>query len=114
MARLTKAERELTHAQELRARAKELLQDPYNDWNDWEFKWLTDETRRHPGYIYSDKEWKVLERLCHNSRSFTVYSGYSVRELIAIANTSPLDLLEGEQEFVETLQRRGATHLKRR
>lgn len=55
MARNTKAQRQLAEALGFRASARALLQDRYNDWNDWEFDWLTDELRRPPEYIYSEK-----------------------------------------------------------
>lgn len=56
MARNTRAQRQLAEALEFRASARGLLHDRYNDWNDWEFDWLTDEVRRPPEYIYSEKE----------------------------------------------------------
>lgn len=114
MAKMTKAQCELAEALEFRASAETLLRDRYSDWNDWEFDWLIDETRRPPGYIYSDKERAVLKRLQHDSRSFTAYAGYSVPELTAIAYMGRFDFQEHEQEFTETVHRWGATHLKRR
>lgn len=114
MARITKAQRQLAEALEFRTGARALLHDRYNDWNDWEFDWLTDEVRRPPEYIYSEKEWAVLKRLQHDSRSFTEYAGYSVPELIAIAHAGRFDFQEHEQEFTEKVHRWGATHLKRR
>lgn len=114
MARNTKTQRQLAEALEFRASARALLHDRYNDWNDWEFDWLTDEVRRPPEYIYSEKEWAVLKRLQHYARSFTEYAGYSVPELIAIAHASRFDFQEHEQEFAEKVHRWGATHLKRR
>jgi hypothetical protein len=67
------------------------LYDRYNDWNDWEFDWLSDEVRRPSDYLYSEKERAVLERLQHYSRSFSEYAGYTVPELAAIAYASRLD-----------------------
>lgn len=55
MAGLTKSQRQLAEALEFRTSARALLHDRYNDWNDWEFDWLTDEVRRPPDYIYSEK-----------------------------------------------------------
>jgi hypothetical protein len=114
MARITKAQRKLAEALEFRTSAKALLHDRYNDWNDWEFDWLTDEVRRPPDYFYTEKEWAVLKRLQHYSRSFTEYAGHSVPELTAIAYVSRFDFQEHEQEFAEKVHRWGATHLKRR
>ncbi|WFU74181.1 hypothetical protein [Bradyrhizobium sp. CB2312] len=114
MARNTKAERKLAEALEFRASAKALLHDRYNDWNDWEFEWLTDEVRRSPDYVYTEKEWAVLKRLQHYSLSFADYAGYSVPEMSAIAYVSRFDFQEHEQEFAEKVHRWGATHLKRR
>lgn len=114
MARNIKAQRELAEALEFRASAKAILCDRYNDWNDWEFEWLTDEVRRPADYIYSQKEWAVLRRLQHYSRSFSEYAGYSVPELTAIAYVSRFDFQEHEQEFTERIHCWGATHLKRR
>lgn len=67
MARITKAQRMLAEALEFRTSAKALLHDRYNDWNDWEFDWLTDEVRRAPDYFYTEKEWAVLKRLSGSS-----------------------------------------------
>lgn len=114
MARLTKAQRKLAEAQKFRATTKTLLYDRLNDWNDWEFDWLTDEARRPPEYIYSDKEHAVLDRLQYYSRPFTQYAGYTVPELTAIAYASRFDFDDHEQEFVEKIHRWGATTLKRR
>lgn len=110
----TRAQCELAEALEFRTSAEALFNDRYNDWNDWEFDWLAREMRRPPDYVYSDKEWAVLRRLQHYSRSFTEYDGHSVPELIAIAYTSRFDFQEHEQEFAEKVHRWGATHLKRR
>lgn len=60
------------------------------------------------------KEWAVLKRLQHYSRSFTEYAGCSVPELIAIAQVSRFDFQEHQQEFTEKVHRWGTTHLKRR
>lgn len=113
MAGITKAQREL-EALEFRTSAEALLHDRYNDWRDWEFNWLTDEVRRPPGYIYSEREWKKLKELQHYSCSFSGYAGYSVPELIAIAYMSRFDFQEHEQDFAEKVHRWSATHLKRR
>ncbi len=114
MARLTKAQRELAEAQKFRATAKTLLYDRYNDWNDWEFDWLSDEVRRPPDYIYSEKEHAVLDRLQYYSRPFTEYAGYTVPELTAIAYASRFDFDDNEQAFAEKIHHWGATSLKRR
>lgn len=46
------------------ARGRELFcRTDTTDWNDWEFDWLTDEVRRPPEYIYSEKEWGILKRV---------------------------------------------------
>lgn len=114
MARITKAQRELAEAARFRVAAKTLLYDRHNDWNDWEFDWLTDELRRPADYIYSEKEWAVLDRLPHYARSFSGYAGYTVPELTATAYASRYDMDDPEREFVEKVHRWGATHLKRR
>lgn len=114
MARITKAQRELAEALEFRTIAKALLHDRYNDWNDWEFNWLTDEARQPPDYIYSELEWKKLRQLQRYAQSFKGYAGYSVPELIAIAYVSRFDFQEDELEFAEKVHRWGATHLKLR
>jgi hypothetical protein len=99
MAKVTKAQRKLAEALEFRTTANALLHDRHNDWNDWEYDWLTDEGRRAADYIYSEKERAVLDRLLHYSRSFSEYAGYSVPELTAIAFASRLDFDEYEQEL---------------
>jgi len=114
MARTTKAQREMARALEFRTSARALLDDPFNDWNDWEVDWLTDEVRRPADYIYSEKEWAVLKRLQHYSKSFSAYADHSVPELVAIAFACRFDFQEHEQEFVETVARWRVTHLKRR
>src|SRR5437879_3031556 len=108
MAKITKAQRELAKALEFRTSAKALLHDRYNDWNDWEFDWLTDEVRRPPDYIYSEKELAVLKRLQHYSHSFIEYAGYSVTELSAIAYVSRFDFQDHEQQFAEKVHGWGA------
>ncbi len=114
MARITKAQRERAEADEFRALAIALLGDRHNDWNDWEYDWLRDETRRQPDYIYTEKERAVLDRLQSYAKSFTEYAGYTVPELIAIAYVCRFDLDEDGQEFVEKLRAWRATDLKRR
>jgi hypothetical protein len=114
MARITKAQRELAEALKFRATAKTLLYDRYNDWKDWEYDWLTDEVRRRPDYIYSEKEHAVLNRLQHDARAFTEYAGYTVPELTAVVYAGRFDFDEYEQELVEKIHRWGATTLKRR
>lgn len=114
MSRTIKAQRERAEALEFRTIARALLDDRYNDWDDWEFDWLTSQVHRSPNYIYTEREWKVLKRMQHHSRSFEEYSGYSVPELTAIAYGNRFDFGEYEQEFVEKIHRWGATHLKRR
>jgi len=114
MARITKAQRERAEADEFRALAIALLGDRHNDWNDWEYDWLRDETRRQPDYIYTEKERAVLDRLQSYAKSFTEYAGYTVPELIAIAYVCRFDLDEDGQEFVEKLHAWRATDLKRR
>jgi hypothetical protein len=116
MARITKAQRERAEADEFRALAIALLGDRHNDWNDWEYDWLRDETRRQPDYIYTEKERAVffLDRLQSYAKSFTEYAGYTVPELIAIAYVCRFDLDEDGQELIEKLHVWRATDLKRR
>lgn len=112
--RLTKAQREQAEADEFRASALSLLQLQHNDWNDWEYDWLTKEVRRHPSYIYTEKEHAVLDRLKSYAKSFTHIDGYTVPELITIAYPFRFDLGEDDQEYIEKLRRWGATDLKMR
>jgi hypothetical protein len=114
MAKITKHQRELLRAADLRARALGLRNLPDHDWNDWEIDWLYDETQRSHDYIYSDKEWDILERLEWNALSFTAYAGFSVSELLAIGSSVRFDLDEDDQEFVESLYQRMPQQLKRR
>jgi hypothetical protein len=112
--RTTKAQREQAEADRFRATVVSLLHLRHNDWNDWEFDWLSDEVRRSPSYIYTEKEHAVLDRLVKYSKSFTHSSGYTVSELIAIAYPYRFDLDEDGQEFVEKLHGWRATKLKLR
>jgi hypothetical protein len=114
MVRITEAQRELAEALDFRASAKALLHDLHHDWNDWELDWLTDEVRRPPDYVYSEKERDILKRLRHYSRAFTHYAGHSVPELTAVAYAGRFDFQEHEQEFAEKVHRWRATCLKRR
>jgi hypothetical protein len=112
--RITKAQREQAEADKFRATVVSLLHLRHNDWNGWEFDWLSDEVRRSPLYIYTEKEHAVLDRLVKYSKSFTHSSGYTVSELIAIAYPYRVDLDEDGQEFVEKLHGWRATELKLR
>jgi hypothetical protein len=110
--RLTKAQREQVEADEFRASALSLLQLQHNDWNDWEYDWLSKEVRRHRSYIYTEKEHAVLDRLKSCAKSFTHIDDYTVPELIATAYPFRFDLGEDDQEYIEKLRRWGATDLK--
>lgn len=88
-----------------------MLEDPCGD---WELDWLTDEVRRPADYIYTEKEWAVLERLQRCAVPFSGYVGYTAQELIAIAYRGRFDLDESDQEFIERLHARGPAQLKRR
>jgi hypothetical protein len=110
----TKAQIAQAEADRFRATVHSLIHTKHPDWNDWEWDWLYDEARRAPGYIYTEKEQKVLDRLVVYSRSFADYAGHSVPELIAIAYRYRCDLDEDGQRFVELLHGRGAADLKRR
>jgi hypothetical protein len=112
--RPTKAQREQAEADEFRASALSLLQLRHNDWNDWEYDWLTKEVSRQPSYIYSEKEHAVFDRLVSYAKSFTHIDGYTVPELIAIAYPLRFDLVEDDQDYIEKLDRWGATNLKMR
>jgi hypothetical protein len=109
LAKITKVQRERAEADKFRELATALLSIRHNDWNDWEYDWLRDEVRRRPDYIYTEKEWAVLNRLQSYARSFTQYAGYTVPELIAIAYPYRFDLDEDGQDFVEKLHAWGAT-----
>lgn len=112
--RITKAQQEQAKADELRSAAIGLLLLRHNDWNDWESDWLGDEARRRHGYIYSEKEHAVLDRLRTCAKAFTAYGGYTVPELIAIAYPCRFDLDEDGQDFLEKLHRWDATELRLR
>jgi hypothetical protein len=114
MARTTHDRIARAEADRFRADVIALLNIERPDWEDWEWRWLTDEARRQPDYLYSEKEQAVLERLIACAKSFGAYAGYTVPEMIAIACPHCADLTEEEQEFIEKLHATGATELKRR
>ena len=115
MAKLTRAQkRKLAEAAKFRATVFELLRTKHPDWNDWEWDWLHDESRREPDYIYTEKEQAVLDRLIVFSRSFTEYAHHTIPEMIAIAYRRRSDLDHDGQLFVEMLHAWGAVDLKRR
>lgn len=55
------------------------------DWKPYEDNWLETQARRPPDYIFSDKQRKILNRLIAAATLFSVYSEYSVVELIRMA-----------------------------
>ncbi len=115
MAKLTRAQKKaLAEARKFREIVFLLLATTHPDWNDWEWDWLHDESRRELDYIYTEKEQAVLDRLVVYSKSFTEYASHTVPELIAIAYHHRCDLDEDGQLFVEKLHAWGAVDLKRR
>jgi hypothetical protein len=112
--RPTKAQREQAQTDEFRETASSLLRLRHNDWNDWEYDWLRDEVRRHPSYVYTEKERAILEKLQVYAKSFTHYAGRTVQELIQLAYPYRCDLDEDDQQFIERLHGWGASELKRR
>jgi hypothetical protein len=115
MAKLTKVQKKkLAEAQKFRETVFELLRTKHPDWNDWEWDWLHNESRREPDYIYTEKEQAVLDRLVVYSKSFMEYAHYTVPEMIAIACRHRHDLDEDGQRFVEELHAWRAVELKRR
>lgn len=110
----TKTQLAQAEADEFRATVISLLNIEHPDWDDFDWRWLTNESRRKPDYRYTEKEQKILDKLIFNSKSFTEYAGHTIPELIAIACRHHCDLNEEGQEFVENLSRWGAVELKRR
>lgn len=110
----TKAQLAQAEADKFRATVVLLLNIEHPDWDDFDWTWLTNESRRRPDYRYTEKEHKILDKLIFNSKSFTEYAGYSVPELTAIAYRHRCDLNEEGQDFVEKLHRWSAVELKRR
>jgi hypothetical protein len=103
--RTTKAQRARDRADKFRSTVADLLQSAVI-WTAWEENWLVSESRRHPDYIFSEKEHAVLDRMrVAASGPFTNYGGYTVTELIAIAYSWRFDLDEDTERFLETLHR---------
>jgi hypothetical protein len=103
--RITKAQRAQDRADEFRSAVAELLRSD-TIWSTWEENWLVSESRRPAGYIFSDKEHAVLDRMrIAASGPFYNYGDYSVRELIVIAYPWRFDLDEDGSEFLETLNK---------
>jgi len=105
---------ELIKAHEFHAKVVELLRTRHADWNDWEETFLLDNAQRPIGYIYSEAQWDVLNRLSAYAKSFTHYNDYTAQELLAIAYPARFDLDEDAEEFLDRLTRWKATDLKRR
>ena len=114
MARTTKLQQELLRATQLRTRATHLYKLSENDWNDWELDWLSDQIQRPVDYIYSDKQWAVLEKLERNAHVFREYAELSVNALLDISYASRFDVDENDQDFVEKLYQRAPLELRRR
>ena len=106
--------RELIEADQFHATVVRLLRVRHADWTEWEDTWLLDQAQRPPDYIYSDDQRRILNQLIVYSKSFTHYAGYTVQELLKIAYPRRFDIDEDGQEFLEMIQRWGATHLKLR
>ena len=104
--------KKLVEADRFQARVISLLCIRHADWNDWEYDWLVDEARRPDGYIYTEKERAVLNRLIASSTTFTHYSEHSVQELRDIAYPYRKDLDEDDEEFLEQIYRWRAVDLK--
>ena len=69
MARLTKAQIAQAEADKFRETVVSLLRVEHPDWNEWEWTWLNDESRRRQDYRYTEAEQKVLDRLIVYFRS---------------------------------------------
>jgi hypothetical protein len=106
--------RELVEADQFHATVVSLLCVSHADWNQWEQEWLEDEAQRPTDYIYTDNEWKVLNKLVAYSKTFTHYAGYSIQGLLKIACPYRVDMSEHDEKFLEQLHAWGATDLKLR
>jgi hypothetical protein len=112
--RETKADRERARADRFRADVAALYRLSDHDWNDWELDWQESQMRRRPGYVFSDKEHAILERMHRDATPFTAWDGWTVSELIKSAYAYRLDCGEGDQELLEKLHDRGARELRLR
>ena len=103
--------KKLLEADKFRARVLSLKARHDVDWRPYEEKWLLDEANRRADYIYTDRERKVLNRLCAAATLFTHYSGYSVVELVKMTYQFRAELQYSDEEFLEPHFRMGTTAL---
>jgi len=93
-------------AEAFRLRVMELRSISDADWNDWEADWLDSQVRRPSGYLPSEKERMVMNRLLASTKTFHGYNGLTIKELLVMAQRYLADLDESSQDFVNGLAAR--------
>jgi hypothetical protein len=104
--------RKLLEADRFQAHVISLLRVAHADWNEWEQDWLLDEAQRPDDYIYSEKERVILNQLIACATTFTLYSEWSVREMLDVAYPYRKDVDEDDEAFLKQLHGWCATDLK--
>jgi hypothetical protein len=100
---VAKRSKKSSEADIFRAHVERLRNLPETDWGDWEADWLDAEARRHPEYLYSEKERIILNQLIAATTPFEGYNGWSVPDLLRAAHNFLADLDEPTARFVEIL-----------
>jgi hypothetical protein len=106
VAKRKRRSKKLLEADIFRARVQQLRNLAESDWSDWEADWLDEESTRPDDYVYSDKERVILNQLIASATPFEGYNGWSVPDLLKIANRYRPDLDENNEEFVAQLWKR--------
>jgi hypothetical protein len=107
-----KKTRQQLETERFHATVVSLLRVRHADWTPWEHEWLLDQAQRPPNYVYSEKQWDILNQLVAYSKTVIEYCGYSIPELTRMAYRYRCDLDEDGQEFVDKVHRWNATDLK--
>lgn len=92
--------------------ARELQNLPQNDWTDWEWNWLGQESRRPDSYSFSEPEREKLAQIYSYSRLCSDHDGVTVTEMIRICHRYHCDFGEDDSEFINDLYKSQVTSVR--
>lgn len=92
--------------------ARELQQLPQNDWTEWEWNWLGQESRRPDNYSFSETEREKLAQVYSYSRLCTDHDGVTVAEMIRVCHRYCADYGEDDFEFLSMLHKSKAISVR--
>jgi hypothetical protein len=92
--------------------ARELQQLPQNDWTEWEWNWLGQESRKLDSYSFSETEREKLAQIYSYSRLCSDHDGVTVAEMIRICHRYYSDYGEEDSDFVVALYKSHATSVR--